>query len=710
MAALTWRNVDAPDFTPSMRGYETFSRLLDNAFGSAQQGLARYNQSLDRAANNRVLMQFAGLQDPEAAKAALAALAEDPQAPRINAQTIDVVTGRPDELIRQAMNQENLSWINYQHNRTRGFDTAEDAAAPLVTDRLAAYAEGKGAEWEAAHPDAFKGLSMAARTAMFDQGQRARMGDLDITGKDLSNQGTRIQNKTSEFNLETGQWRFGNEKLDRARSEEVSGYLARYASSGGNLDPNYLDSDPNFAKLDPTVQMTIRSELGGIGMGGGSSVGPIPQGGGAPGGGDPTRVMNYEARASGFAAVPDNVKTLGDASNFALQVNAANKARTGKNGSSAMGLYQIVGQTMRSVAPKVFGENWRNVEFNVQNQDKLAEAIFNSNRGSAQALKKQWVSLSLQQAEQIRKMPWAQARQYIAAGESGGNPAALLIGQTVANQGARNQYMQGNANSIAVPIQAALADTSSLVDVASRLVGDKGALKGADRGWVMQQIERIQAMGNGGRNPVQISPAAAAVILQRSVTSTSGNWLPDRFNTDAIGGGLQMNRDSVKSFVDSIRTGDYQRQVVTNTGIAQRSAQIDAAKAQWDTARARLNAAQQRAAQNPNFDRSVLGRLVLAEAAAAEQYQAAIGQQGGAASAAGGFGATASSPPPPRPRPVAVARTAVRSTTTTTNRSPGWFAGQSLPASRPAARARPSTPVDQLLDYYTTPRMAPQGR
>lgn len=674
MAALTWRNVDAPDFTPSMRGYETFSRLLDNAFGSAERGLARYDQSLDRSANNRILMQFAGLQDPEAAKAALAALAADPQAARINAQTIDAVTGRPDALIRQAMNQENLGWTNYQHNRTRGFDTAEDAAAPLVADRLAAYAQGKGAEWEAAHPDAFKGLSMAARTTMFDQGQRARMGDLDITGKDLSNQGARIQNKTSEFNLETGQWRFGNEKLDRARSEQVSGYLARYASSGGNLDPNYLDSDPNFTKLDPTVQMTIRSQLGGIGMGGGSSVGPIPQGGGAPGGGDPTRIMNYQARDAGFLAVPDSVKTLGGASDFAIQVNNAGVP------SSAMGLYQIVGQTMRGYAPKVFGNNWRNVEFNAANQDKLAEAIFNDNKGSAQALRSQWVSLSPQMAEQIRRMPWSQARQYIASGESGGNPAALLIGATVAGQGARNQYMQGNANSIAEPIQAALADTSSLVDVASGLVGDKGALKGADRGWVMQQIQRIQAMGNGGRNPVQISPAAAAVILQRSVTSTSGNWLPDRFNTDAVGGGLQVNRDSAKSFVDSIRTGDYQRQVVTNTGIAQRGAQIEAAKAQWDAARARLTAAQQRAAQNPNFDRSVLGRLAIAETAAAEQYRAAIGQQGGAASAAGGFGATAAPPPPARPRPVAVARPAVRPSASTArpnwpvDTAPGWFA------------------------------------
>lgn len=698
MTTLTWRNVDAPDFTPSMRGYETFSRLLDNAFSGAQAGLTRYDQSLDKRANNQILMEFAAIQDAEAAKTALASLGSNPNASRLNAGTINQISDRPSALISQALNQENLGWTNYQHGRVRGFDTAEDAAAPLVADRLAAYAAGKGAEWEKANPDAFKGLSMAARTTMFGQGQDAQSKALGIEGQGITNEGGRIGNQQGKFNLERGAWEFGNQKVDREEARSAGAFIANYLATGH--DGSDIDGALATSGLSGPAQLLARQlagfgsgGAGGGGMGSGGSLGSSA-GSGAPGGGDPTRIMNYQARDAGFIAVPDSVKTLGGASDFAISVNRAGVP------SSAMGLYQIVGETLRSYAPKVFGQNWRNIEFNAQNQDKLAEAIFNSNRGSAQALRNQWVSLSPQQAEQVRKMPWAQARQYIAAGESGGNPATLLIGQTVATQGAKNQYMQGNANSVAEPIQAALADTSPLVDVATKLTN--GSLKGADRGWVMGQIQRIQAMGRGGRNPVQISPAAAAVILERSVGSTGSNWLPDRFNTDAIGGGLQIDRDQAKSYVDQIRTGDYQRQVVGNAGIAMRDQQVSGAKAQWDAARARLQQAQQRAASNPKFDRSILGRLTIAETAAAEAYRAAIGQQGGAAAAAGGFGAIAA--PPPAPRPVAVRRPAVAAPgSRVVDTTPGWFArSEGAPTYLTRGTRRP-TPSTEVMQFYLNP-------
>lgn len=139
------------------------------------------------------------------------------------------------------------------------------------------------------------------------------------------------------------------------------------------------------------------------------------QGATPSGGGDPSRVMNYEARAAGFNTVPADVTTLGQASEFARRVNRAGVR------SSAMGTYQIVGDTLRRYAPRVFGQQWENVEFTPENQDRIAEAIFNDHRGSAQALRSQWVSLSQRDAERIRRMPWQQARGEIARAESGGS-------------------------------------------------------------------------------------------------------------------------------------------------------------------------------------------------------------------------------------------------------------------------------------------------
>lgn len=132
-------------------------------------------------------------------------------------------------------------------------------------------------------------------------------------------------------------------------------------------------------------------------------------------GGDASRVMNYEARGAGVAAVPDNVQTLGQFSDFASGLN-----RQGIK-SSAAGTYQIVGATMRQYAPKVLGPDWKNQPFNAQTQDRVAQAIFEDNRGSAGALRNQWVSLSPADAERIRHLPWSEARQVIAAGESGGS-------------------------------------------------------------------------------------------------------------------------------------------------------------------------------------------------------------------------------------------------------------------------------------------------
>lgn len=131
------------------------------------------------------------------------------------------------------------------------------------------------------------------------------------------------------------------------------------------------------------------------------------------------RIMNYEARAAGFSELPAEVKTLGDFSDFARRVNQAGAS------SSAAGIYQITGQTLRGrneqngYAEKVFGPNWRNVEWTADAQDKIAEAIFNDHKYSAEALQGQWVSLTPAEAERVRKLPWSQARNIIAAGESG---------------------------------------------------------------------------------------------------------------------------------------------------------------------------------------------------------------------------------------------------------------------------------------------------
>lgn len=89
-------------------------------------------------------------------------------------------------------------------------------------------------------------------------------------------------------------------------------------------------------------------------------------------------------------------------------------------GSSAVGAYQFTQGTLADFGPRVLGENWRNEPMSGENQEKLAEAIFNDSKGSAAALAGRWASLTLAEAERVRRMPWSEARQIIVEGEAGG--------------------------------------------------------------------------------------------------------------------------------------------------------------------------------------------------------------------------------------------------------------------------------------------------
>jgi hypothetical protein len=205
-------------------------------------------------------------------------------------------------------------------------------------------------------------------------------------------------------------WKADQEREKAAYDRETDLMKPITAADGAVLTRNETGSyAPIYTPGSKPMQEIIKNEDGS------SSYVNIPGTAGTSytPGGDTSRVMNYEARGAGVAAVPDSVQTLGQFSDFASGLN-----RQGIK-SSAAGTYQIVGDTMRRYAPKVLGNDWRNQPFNQQSQERVAEAIFNDNRGSAAALRSQWVSLSPADAERVRNMPWSQARQFIAAGESG---------------------------------------------------------------------------------------------------------------------------------------------------------------------------------------------------------------------------------------------------------------------------------------------------
>lgn len=72
MARLTWEQVQAPDFRGVLDGYKAASTLIGNAMESAQQGIDRFEKNQTNAADNAVMSELLKYQgNPDALTAAL---------------------------------------------------------------------------------------------------------------------------------------------------------------------------------------------------------------------------------------------------------------------------------------------------------------------------------------------------------------------------------------------------------------------------------------------------------------------------------------------------------------------------------------------------------------------------------------------------------------------------------------------------------------
>lgn len=123
MAQLTWREMQAPDLSTSLRGYQQFTSLLDGALGRAKGAVDEIDAGMDERANAGAMRIAAAVQDPEQAKALLAnpALMND----RLNIQTIGALAARPTQLIGQAAAENNLATMKLDSSQR----LADDALA-----------------------------------------------------------------------------------------------------------------------------------------------------------------------------------------------------------------------------------------------------------------------------------------------------------------------------------------------------------------------------------------------------------------------------------------------------------------------------------------------------------------------------------------------------------------------------------------------------
>lgn len=660
--ALNWRDVNAPQFQDAIAAYQMGATALDRGLTVARAGLKEFDDTRTADVSARFMANLfskyqgdadalqadlmsgaalAGINPARLNPAALLALRDRPgqlQAHEAGDRNIDLTEANIDQTQVQTTGMRDTNDYNqWARGETKLDRNANVAARPLLAQFQAAIGDGSP-EGEAkarallATPEAqliISQLPAEDQAALRNAGtsqiagilgnsmQRENILDKPVLreGYRLSNEGQRIGNATNQRAFE-----WGGE--DRANETAAAGavQVALMAAPDADTARSILMGSGLNGRAFNMALGALEGRFPGL-VG---SIAPQPETGGETG--NHTTIMNYEARAIGINSVPTNVKTLGQASDFAKEVN-----RRGAP-SSAMGTFQITGDTIRDFAPRVFGKNWQNTEFTPVAQDKLAEAIFNSSKGSAQALRSRWVSLSLSEAERVRKMPWSQARVIIAKGESGANLNAPPSARLGANQTQAQlietglRRAQNQNSSIATDWAAGAADNRDISTVADELRST--TLKGASREFIVRELKEIMQRTNG-------KPAQAAAILRRSITDAgsgtaarlgrglynwTAGWVGENYNP-TLPGGVRVAEDQVNALVREVRSGNVVGNVIEDQRLgnvqelaARAEANFRAADAQYRQAIVRRDAGDAR--QN-----TILPRLEQQRNAAYQQLQ-----------------------------------------------------------------------------------------
>lgn len=118
---------------------------------------------------------------------------------------------------------------------------------------------------------------------------------------------------------------------------------------------------------------------------------------------------------------PPTQMTLGEVQAFQRdKLIPATKGKVGAGpdkGTGAIGAYQFTYETLREYGPKVFGPGWENVQYSPENQERLAEALWNDRRGGN--LKETWQGLPNNAPGEFANTEFADMRGRITSVESG---------------------------------------------------------------------------------------------------------------------------------------------------------------------------------------------------------------------------------------------------------------------------------------------------
>lgn len=563
MAQITWRNVDAPNFSGVGDSIRSFSGLLGNATAGLSDALGNFQTAARQEVGNQVMQNALQYQDPTEYRNALASgtLFQGVDPSLLSNRTLENLDNRTGNLLNQATQQQVLDYNTYRTGRMQDLDARGDAASPALRQLALAYQSGDPNTIARAQQQ--YGGALDALPA--DQVQ-------EIMGR-LQNQGSNaIGQRRDLFNL-------GTNMRDDADSQAAIGVLSQIVRGAENPNDARILAEAYSKQLSPTAQARLQGLLAQQYPGTyGNNVTSAPGTAGTRSGSPFDVTYQFQGTSK-----PITQMSIGEVTNH--QANMINS-----QGASPVGAYQINKATLEDFAPKVLGENWRNMPLSPENQDKIGEAIFNARKNGN--LKDTWAALPDSTVGAYKNRTWNEMKGLIAQAEVGANP--LAVQQAVqGNQAVSNlatgmigtRLMENNAVGNVPDYLRTLGDTATPGEVVNRLL--ENDFKGADRNWVLARVNEIAQRAG-------VSPAMAATVMQRAQTNVPENMIwrglqgLNPFISNEAGNGTRLNDAAVDQMVGALQRGEPLEQSVRNLSTAQAAQNVQAAQQAYDAALAQL--------------------------------------------------------------------------------------------------------------------------
>lgn len=348
MAAPTWRNVAAPDFSTSMQGMRDANNLLSNAFAGLDRTIGKVDANVSERVNNRLLAELATMSDSKTASADIKELMAGVDTSRLSADTLGVVASTPDRLLGRDMTKGQIRSqdLRYESNALDYTQRLSfDESAPVIAEiRRAVFSgdDARVAELRKQHPQIY-----------------AEMGARDVLGAEDSYTAAAAQG----LDQRRGQYRFGRQ-VEGDQIEDAATVLREELLRNNVTNTEALAALNNRSDVAPQVASRVRSQLSLPGLMDGGNITAFTEGSG-------DAISDFKRMVRGVES-------------------GGNDSAKNPN-SSASGRYQFVEGTFLEMYKKAYGASdnearfaWKNNRNSPEVQEALMDQLIVDNQSSLQ--------------------------------------------------------------------------------------------------------------------------------------------------------------------------------------------------------------------------------------------------------------------------------------------------------------------------------------